>query len=149
MPLSSIEQKRLEDLRVKQGLTRLSSKEQDEMIDLINKKKQQKPAQDSNSMFTVDLEFRDGRRLHPQFVTRHEAVAFAGRMAMDGRIARSEVRLGKDSQWYVPMEHTGEGKPVWKGARRGVRVEAASEQEAIKKAEAENPGFKAEGAEAK
>ena len=57
-----------------------------------------------DEMFIVDLEFRDGRRTYPQFVTRQEALAYAGRMAMDGRIARSEVRgLGMDA----PFEPEG------------------------------------------
>ena len=52
----------------------------------------------SDEMFTVDLEFRNGTRTHPQFVTQQEALAYAGRMAMDSRVHRAEVRgLGMDA----------------------------------------------------
>ena len=55
----------------------------------------------SDDMFTVDLEYRDGTRRHPQFVTQQEAVSYAGRMAQDSRIARAEVR-GLDAR--IPHE---------------------------------------------
>lgn len=43
-------------------------------------------------MHYVDVEFKNGNRISPQFVTQQEAVAYAGRMAQDGKVARSEVR---------------------------------------------------------
>lgn len=52
----------------------------------------------SDEMFTVDIELRDGRRIHPQFVTQQEAVTYAGWMATDAGVKRSEVRgLGMDA----------------------------------------------------
>jgi hypothetical protein len=45
-----------------------------------------------DNWFTVDLEFKHGGSRSIQFVTQQEAVAYAGRMAMDVGIARSEVK---------------------------------------------------------
>lgn len=69
------------------------------------------------------------------------------------RMNREEDKMhgdgAMDSQWHVNMEHTGKGNAVMKGARRGVRIEASSKQEAISKAEKDNPGYAAESAEEK
>lgn len=43
-------------------------------------------------MFTVDVEFKDGRRIAPAFVSKSEAVAYAGQMAQDSAVALSSVR---------------------------------------------------------
>jgi hypothetical protein len=48
-------------------------------------------------MFTVDVEYKDGRRTAPEFPSKAEAVAYAGRMAQDSAIAFSAVR-GLDSK---------------------------------------------------
>jgi hypothetical protein len=49
-------------------------------------------------MFTVDVEFKDGRRVAPEFPSKAEAVAYAGRMAQDSAIAFSAVRgLAQDA----------------------------------------------------
>lgn len=57
------------------------------------------------------------------------------------------LQLAMDAgEWQVNMVvPSGD----WKGARRGVRVEAASEQEAIRIAEKDNPGVKSESVERK
>lgn len=50
-------------------------------------------------MFTVDVEFKSGVCIKPQFLTQREAVAYAGRMAQDSAVKRSEVReLGQDAK---------------------------------------------------
>lgn len=58
-------------------------------------------------MHHVDVEFKNGNRISPQFATQGEAVAYAGRTAQDGRVMRSEVR-GLDAKVTYKVYGKGE-----------------------------------------
>ena len=79
----------------------------------------------SDEMFIVDLEFRDGHSIHPNFVTRQEAVSYAGRMAMDSRVHRVEVRgLGMDAPELWP------GLEAWEKEKKDKAEKQRAERQA-------------------
>lgn len=68
-------------------------------------------------MHHVDVEFKNGNRIAPQFATQGEAVAYAGRMAQDSAVMRSEVRgldaLARDGgPGSGPQEGGGKKGPI-------------------------------------